>query len=123
VIGPSVSARPPAPDVAAAETVLDRLLDLPRTLWEADAVPTLVVFDEFQDLLVARKELDGLLRSRIQYHGDAAAYVFAGSEPAMMRELFDERERPRLADQGHLIRRPRQTRLVDPLLAEWLRRR
>jgi hypothetical protein len=52
------------------------------------------VLDEFQDLLVARKDLDGLLRSRIQYHGDAAAYVYAGSEPSMMRELFDTRERP-----------------------------
>jgi uncharacterized protein YmfQ (DUF2313 family) len=29
----------------------------------------------------------------------------------------------RLADQGHLLRRARDTRLVDPLLAEWLRRR
>ena len=29
----------------------------------------------------------------------------------------------RLADQGHLLRQPRRTRLVDPLLAEWLRRR
>jgi hypothetical protein len=56
--------------------------------------PTLVVFDEFQDLLVARRDLDGLLRSHIQYHGDAAAYVFAGSEPSLMRELFDTRERP-----------------------------
>ena len=53
-----------------------------------------MVFDEFQDLLVARKDLDGLFRSRIQYHGDAAAYVYAGSEPSMMRELFDTRERP-----------------------------
>jgi hypothetical protein len=35
-----------------------------------------------------------MLRSRIQYHGDAAAYVYAGSEPSMMRELFDRRERP-----------------------------
>jgi uncharacterized protein len=29
----------------------------------------------------------------------------------------------RLADQGHLIRNPRDSRLVDPLLAAWLRRR
>ena len=79
---------------SAAETVLPRLLDLPQALWEHDRTPTLVVFDEFQDLLVARKDLDGLLRSRIQYHGDAAAYVYAGSEPSMMRELFDTRERP-----------------------------
>jgi hypothetical protein len=95
-IGPTVSLgpRPMTSDPAAAETILPRLLDLPRTLWEADRTPTLVVFDEFQDLLVARKDLDGLLRSRIQYHGDAAAYVYAGSEPSMMRELFDHRERP-----------------------------
>jgi uncharacterized protein len=95
-VGPAVSLgpRPMTSDSAAAETVLPRLLDLPKTLHDADRTPTLVVFDEFQDLLVARKDLDGLLRSRIQYHGDAAAYVYAGSEPSMMRELFDTRERP-----------------------------
>jgi uncharacterized protein len=90
----SVSARPRKPDHNAAEIVLHRLLDLPQTLWEQDETPTLVVYDEFQDLLVAGKDLDGLLRSHIQYHGDAAMYVYAGSEPSMMRELFDRRERP-----------------------------
>ena len=54
--------RPQSPEPEAAEAALYRLLDLPRTLWEADRTPTLVVFDEFQDLLVARKDLDGLLR-------------------------------------------------------------
>jgi hypothetical protein len=92
--GISLSARPSSPDRQAAETVLERMLDLPLTLWEQDRTPTLVVYDEFQDLLVARRDLDGVLRSRIQYHGDAAAYVFAGSEPSMMRELFETRERP-----------------------------
>lgn len=92
--GVSLALRPRSSDTPAAEAVLDRLLDLPLTLWEDDRTPTLVVLDEFQDLLVARKDLDGLLRSRIQYHGDAAAYVYAGSEPSMMRELFDTRERP-----------------------------
>ena len=86
--------RPAAPDVEAAETLLYRLLDLPKALHDRDDVPTLVVFDEFQDLLVARDDLDGVVRSRIQYHGDAAAYVYAGSEPSMMRALFDRRERP-----------------------------
>jgi len=90
IVGP----RPQAPDAQAAEAVLYRLLDLPKQLWDRDETPTLVVFDEFQDLLVARDDLDGVLRSRIQYHGDAAAYVYAGSEPSMMRELFDRRERP-----------------------------
>ena len=92
--GLEIGPRPTAPDAEAAETILYRMLDLPRVLWEADRTPTLVVFDEFQDLLTARKDLDGLFRSRIQYHGDAAAYVYAGSEPSMMRELFDTRERP-----------------------------
>src|SRR5918994_546533 len=78
----------------AAQSVLHRLLDLPKTLHDRDGVPTLVVFDEFQDLLVARQAIDGVMRSRIQYHGDAATYVYAGSEPSMMRELFDKRERP-----------------------------
>jgi uncharacterized protein len=90
----SLSARPQTPDNSAAETVVLRLLDLPLTLWERDRTPTLVVLDEFQDLLVARRNLDGLVRSRIQYHGDAATYVYAGSEPSMMRELFETRERP-----------------------------
>lgn len=79
-----------------------RLLDLPKTLWDRDQTPTLVVFDEFQDLLVVRQDLDGLIRSRIQYHGDAAAYVYAGSEPSMMRELFDSRERPLFGQAGQL---------------------
>lgn len=94
--GPGVvlGARPARPDISAAESVLLPLLDLPLTLWERDQTPTLVMFDEFQDLLVARKDLDGLLRSRIQHHDDAAAYVFAGSEPSMMREIFDSKERP-----------------------------
>jgi hypothetical protein len=94
--GPAIAIgpRPSGSEAATAESVLVSLLDLPRALHERDAGPTLVVFDEFQDLLVARKGLDGLLRSRIQYHGDAAAYVYAGSEPSMMRELFDTRERP-----------------------------
>jgi hypothetical protein len=92
--GLTLAPRPQSPDGAAAETVLHRMLDLPLTLWREDATPTLVVFDEFQDLLVARQDLDGLLRSKIQYHGDAAAYVYAGSEPSLMRELFETRERP-----------------------------
>src|SRR3954469_22833407 len=94
--GPAVSLgpRPMSADPAAAEFVLPPLLALPNTLRDDDRPPALVVFDEFQDLLVARRDLDGLLRSRIQYHGDAAAYVYAGSEPSLMRELFDRRERP-----------------------------
>ena len=59
----TVGPRPAAPDPEAAEAVMYRLLDLPKTLWERDETSTLVIFDEFQDLLVARQDLDGLLRS------------------------------------------------------------
>src|SRR3954447_26362891 len=90
----TIGPRPDSPDAEAAESLLYRLLDLPKSLHDDDGVPALVVLDEFQDLLTARADLDGLVRPRIQYHGDAAAYVYAGSEPSMMRELFDRRERP-----------------------------
>lgn len=54
---------------------------------------TVVAIDEFQDLLVADDRLDGLLRSVIQRQDDVA-YIFAGSRPSLMRELFGDRERP-----------------------------
>lgn len=115
--GPAVSLgpRPATLDTASAESVLHRLLDLPHALWERDHAPTLVVFDEFQDLLVARKDLDGLLRSRIQYHGDAATYVYAGSEPSLMRELFDDRERPLFGQADPLTLAPLP---LEPTLSE-----
>src|SRR3954470_5108551 len=87
----------PAPRRMAADdaraALLD-LLDVPRALSEDDAGLTVVCFDEFQDLLVADDQLDGLVRSVIQHHGEAAAYVYAGSEPSLMRALFADRERP-----------------------------
>ncbi len=71
---------------------LHALLDLPLRLGD-DGARALVVFDEFQDVSKVA-ELDAILRSHIQYHGDVASYVFSGSEPALMRQLFEERERP-----------------------------
>ncbi len=94
--GPGLTLGPrqavPAPE--ATQTAAAELLDLPLALYEKDRIPTLVVFDEFQDLLSAGSALDALLRSHVQYHGDAAVYVYAGSQPSLMRRLFSERERP-----------------------------
>ncbi|HEX2393598.1 MAG TPA: hypothetical protein VHI77_11870 [Solirubrobacterales bacterium] len=81
-------------DPAAAEQVVYELLDMPLRVSERTGEPTLVVFDEFQELLTAREDLDALVRSRIQHHGEAATYVYAGSQPSLMRALFDERSRP-----------------------------
>jgi hypothetical protein len=88
-VGPAV--RPPADEARAA---LLELLDVPLGLHAADGGLTVVCLDEFQDLLVADDSLDGLIRSVIQHHAGAAAYVFAGSQPSLMRALFADRERP-----------------------------
>ena len=82
------------PSHDATLTAAAELLDLPLRLYERDRAQTLVVFDEFQDLLSAGSTLDGLLRSHVQYHGEAATYIYAGSQPSLMRRLFTERERP-----------------------------
>src|SRR4051794_16490498 len=94
--GLSLSLRAGTARLAAddARQLLAELLDLPAVLHAHDGDLTVVCFDEFQDLLVADDHLDGLIRSVIQHHGEAAAYVYAGSAPSLMRELFDHRERP-----------------------------
>jgi uncharacterized protein len=93
-IGLSLGPRQPQPSQDSVLTAAAELLDLPLRLFERDRRPTLVVFDEFQDLLSAGATLDGLLRSHLQYHGDAATYIYAGSQPSLMRRLFTDRERP-----------------------------
>ena len=86
------SAGRPAAD--EARVALLELLDVPLRLYQAGGGLTVVCMDEFQDLLVADDALDGLVRSVIQHHGEAAAYVFAGSQPSLMRALFSDHERP-----------------------------
>jgi hypothetical protein len=81
------------PHFNEARVALLELLDVPLRLHEAGGGLTVVCMDEFQDLLVA-DALDGLVRSVIQHHGEAAAYVFAGSQPSLMRALFSDHERP-----------------------------
>ncbi len=84
--------------VAAQRALLERLAT-PKALHDRHGPTVLVVFDEFQSLLGAGPELDAVLRSEIQHHGDGVAYVFAGSHPGMMAELFGARDRP-LFDQA-----------------------
>lgn len=95
---------------------LSDMLDLPKKVFERSGARTLVVFDEFQDLLRISSEVDGLLRSRIQFHRDEASYVFAGSEPGMLTALFADRKRP-LFDQARPIH---LDRLQDGDLIEFI---
>lgn len=76
-----------------AEPPLVERLALPVRLHEKYGTRTLVVFDEFQDILAVKERADAVIRSEIQHHGDAASYVFAGSHVGMMRELFADRRR------------------------------
>ena len=93
-VGLTFGPKQPLPSQDVTLAVAAELLDLPMRLHEKDRQQTLVVFDEFQDLLTAGAKLDGMLRSHVQYHGDAAAYIYAGSQPSLMRRLFTDRERP-----------------------------
>jgi len=72
---------------------LHALLDLPLRLEESGGFRAYIALDEFQDV---RKvpSLDGLLRSHIQFQGEVASYVFAGSEPGLMKQLFEHKEAP-----------------------------
>ncbi|MFL5826096.1 MAG: AAA family ATPase [Thermoleophilaceae bacterium] len=97
---------------------LHRLLDLPGEVFKKHGKRILIVFDEFQDVLDL-KGVDGIIRSHIQHDSEAAAYVFAGSEPGLMEKLFSDRERP-LFGQAHPIQmRP----LPDDALAFYIRER
>ncbi len=81
-----------------AESVLLRLLELPAALFERSGTPSLIVFDEIQDVL-AVPGADGKIRSVIQHQGEAATYAFAGSAPGVMQQLFADPKRP-LLDQA-----------------------
>lgn len=76
-----------------AETPLLERLALPARLHEKHGTRTLVIFDEFQDILATRDRVDAVIRSEIQHHGDAASYIFAGSHVGMMRDLFVDKRR------------------------------
>jgi hypothetical protein len=72
---------------------LHALLDLPLRLEEGGGYRAFIALDEFQDVGKVA-DLDGLIRSHIQYQGEVASYVFAGSEPALMKQLFEDKARP-----------------------------
>lgn len=91
IAGLQVSSAPPETD---SERRLLAMLELPARTFERDGVRTVIVFDEFQDVMSAGAGVDTLIRSRVQHHGDCASYVFAGSHPSMMAGLFDNRARP-----------------------------
>ena len=99
--GPVPAGLEVAVDPQAEPPLLERLA-LPAQLYERNGTRSLIVFDEFQDILVTKERADAVIRSEIQHHGDAASYVFAGSHLGMMRELFSDRRRAFYGQAGPL---------------------
>lgn len=79
----------PAADPIATIHVL---LELPAQIADRRGRRLLVVLDEFQ-ALVGLDGMDGVFRSHIQHHSEVS-YLFAGSEPSLLRALFEDRARP-----------------------------
>jgi hypothetical protein len=102
-----------------AERRLLDALDLPGQL--AAAGPVVVCYDEFQEVLRAGGAerdrrgrprpggLDAVIRSVTQRHGSAVGYLFCGSLPTLLGELFEHPESPfyRQADPMTLAPLPR----------------
>jgi uncharacterized protein len=92
---PTVSAAPAGIGVKAqprlsAPGLLDRLA-LPRRIHERTGRVCLIAFDEFQEVLRIDPALPGVFRSELETHRSAAAYIFSGSHPGLMRDLFGDR--------------------------------
>jgi hypothetical protein len=92
---PSISAAPGGVGVTAepqesSPGLLDRLA-LPRKIQERTGRQCVIAFDEFQEVVRAGPALPGVFRSEMETHGKAAGYIFSGSHPGLMRDLFNDR--------------------------------
>jgi hypothetical protein len=94
------------------------LLALPEKL-SPEQRRVLVVFDEFQDLLTAGEDLDGLVRSHVQHHAGVASYCCAGSQASLLRALFEDRSRPLFGQAREVTLEP----LATDAIAHWVRQR
>lgn len=74
---------------AHAPALLERLA-LPLRLHERYGRQCVVAYDEFQDV-VKIPGVAATFRSELEQHGTAAAYVFSGSHPGLMRDTFADR--------------------------------
>jgi uncharacterized protein len=94
-LNPTVRAAPGGVGVqaqprASAPGLVDRLA-LPRRIHERTGRHCVIAFDEFQEVLRADPALPGVFRAELESAGHHAAYVFSGSHPGLMRELFSDR--------------------------------
>lgn len=100
-------------------TRLHAFLALPERLAAIAERQILVVFDEFQDLLTAGDDLDGLVRSHVQHHAGVASYCYAGSQASLLRALFEDRRRPLFGQAREVTLSP----IPTDAIAAWVRER
>ena len=74
----------------AVPGLLDRLA-LPRRVMERSGRRCVIAFDEFQEVVRVDAALPGTFRAELEGQGEAAAYIFCGSHPGLMRDLFSDR--------------------------------
>jgi uncharacterized protein len=73
--------------IATVHVLLDALVAA------AQHTPTTVMFDEFSGIANLNGAA-GLLRTKLQHHFQEIGIVFAGSQPSLMRWMFDSPEQP-----------------------------
>jgi uncharacterized protein len=92
---PTVSAAPGGVGLTATPQATDRgLLDrlaLPRRVMERTGRQSVIAFDEFQEVVRIGSALPGAFRAELETHSAAAGYIFSGSHPGLMRDLFSDR--------------------------------
>ncbi len=87
------------------DKVLDSLYDLPLKVSKEQGKKTIVVFDEFQEIVnLDGEEIERRLRSKIQHHHGGVAYVFTGSRKHLLDVIFSNKNRSlyRIAKPFHL---------------------
>ncbi|MDA8200888.1 MAG: ATP-binding protein [Thermaerobacter sp.] len=88
--------------------LLDRALDLPAAVSDRLRRPTVMVFDEFQELAALDPSLGVFKRMRAHWQRTRGAYLFLGSQGSLVRSLFAQSRMPlyRFADLVPLPRIP-----------------
>ncbi len=82
-----------APSQAELDELSLEIFDLPEKLARKSNKRVIIVFDEFQDLLLLGQNLDKKMRAKIQYH-KSASYVFMGSRRSLINKMFFDRQSP-----------------------------
>jgi AAA+ ATPase superfamily predicted ATPase len=94
-LNPTVNLAPGGVGVTAQPTVassglMDRLA-LPARIQERSGKQCVIAFDEFQEVVRIDPSLPGVFRSALEANRNAAGYIFSGSHPGLMRDLFSDR--------------------------------